>query len=550
MRAVATPTKAIAMPAGAIASGDEPMSDIVDSADAVRDFQDRLARFTRVMFEIAAFMLLAGFVADVLMPDATWKGSPGRHVHTAAVIVLAAAWLVLRGRTLRLGVLHAVDAALTISMGTAWALLGLGAPPVEPIEFSILLASTYTIFARSVVVPSTTLRTAVISALTMAPTVVVFFDRGMPFVAGADAARVNVFLMFSTLWCLVGAVTATLNSRRIYGLRKRIRAMGRLGQYTLAEKLGEGGMGVVYRAHHSMLRRPAAIKLLLPERASERDLARFEREVQLTSQLAHPNTVSVFDFGRSADGAFYYVMEYLDGLDLDRLVEQEGPLPAARVIRILVQVCGALGEAHAMGLIHRDIKPANLILTERADEPDVVKVVDFGLVRPLHERGEDVNITQANALAGTPLYLAPEAITDGASIDGRADLYALGAVGYFLLTGRQVFSASTVVEVCAKHLTEAPVPPSERLGAPVAADLEAVILRCLAKRRDDRPATAAELRSALLACADAGGFDEAAARRWWKEWRARRPAVAPPALPHAPTLAIEWAGREGVGLPP
>jgi serine/threonine protein kinase len=287
-----------------------------------------------------------------------------------------------------------------------------------------------------------------------------------------------------------------------------------LGQYTLQEKIGEGGMGVVYRATHAMLRRPAAIKLLSKERAGEADLVRFEREVQLTSRLAHPNTVSIFDYGRTSEGVFYYAMEYLDGMDLDRLIKADGPLEAPRAIRILASVCGALEEAHALGLVHRDIKPANVVLTERADEPDVVKVVDFGLVRSIENQqstASDFN----TAIIGTPLYLAPEAVTSPETIDGRADLYAVGAVAYYLLTGKPVFEAATVVELCSKHLLEQPVSPSKRLGKALAADLEALVLACLAKDREARPASAATLRAALLRCEDARRYDPVALRSWW-----------------------------------
>jgi serine/threonine-protein kinase len=341
---------------------------------------------------------------------------------------------------------------------------------------------------------------------------------------------------------LAGIVTA-LNT--IIRLRRRIGAALKLGPYTLEEKLGEGGMGVVYRATHAMLRRPAAIKLLLKGRTGDRDLARFEREVQLTSRLAHPNTISIFDYGRTADGVFYYVMEYLDGLDLERLVDEDGPLPPARVIRILAQASGALSEAHALGLIHRDIKPANIVLTERVDEPDIVKVVDFGLVKTLETSPGDASLTNVNAITGTPLYLAPEAIASPDSVDARSDLYALGAVGYFLITGQHVFDAATVVEVCSKHLLEAPVPPSQRLGRAVPPDLEALILACLAKRREDRPASAQAMQAALLACADAGKYDVAAARAWWTDrgatLRARSKEKRPGA--HGATMAIDLRGR-------
>jgi serine/threonine-protein kinase len=267
-----------------------------------------------------------------------------------------------------------------------------------------------------------------------------------------------------------------------------------------------------------MLRRPAAIKLLLKDRVSETELLRFEREVQLTSRLTHPNTISIFDYGRSAEGVFYYVMEYLDGLDLQRLVEQVGPLEPARAIHILAQISGALAEAHALGLIHRDIKPANIVLTDRPDEPDVVKVVDFGLAKRFG--GNLDESATGDAIVGTPLYMAPEAISQPDTIDGRSDLYAVGAVAYFLLTGQHVFEAPTVIQVCSKHMLEAPIPPSERLGKALPADLEAIVLGCLAKEPDDRPASAASLRSSLLACADAASIDLPRARAWWQARRA------------------------------
>jgi len=317
---------------------------------------------------------------------------------------------------------------------------------------------------------------------------------------------------------LTGVATAVyFTFAMLRRLRRSVERSINLGQYTLEEKIGEGGMGVVYRATHALLRRPAAIKLLLKETASENDLVRFEREVQLTSRLAHPNTISIFDYGRTADGVFYYVMEYLDGVDLERLVRADGPLDPGRAIHVLAQVAGALAEAHLSGLIHRDIKPANIVLTERLDEPDVVKVVDFGLVKTVEQASGDIGITQVNSITGTPLYLAPEAIQSPQNVDGRADIYALGAVAYFVLTGEHVFDGSTVVQVLTRHMLEQPTPPSARLGRPIAADLEAVILSCLAKDRGQRPATAAEVRDALLACADARRYDVAAARTWWRE---------------------------------
>jgi eukaryotic-like serine/threonine-protein kinase len=305
-------------------------------------------------------------------------------------------------------------------------------------------------------------------------------------------------------------------------------------------------MGIVYRATHAMLRRPAAIKLLSKKTASESDLARFEREVQLTSRLAHPNTISIFDYGRTADGIFYYVMEYLDGMDLDHLIRKHGPLEPSRAIHILAQVSGALAEAHLMGLIHRDIKPANIVLTERLDEPDVVKVVDFGLVKTVDPSPSQIGITGVDSITGTPLYLAPEAITLADTVDGRADIYALGGVAYFIVTGHQVFEGGTVMEVLSKHLAEPPVPPSRRLGRPIAADFEALILACLAKDRNARPESAASLRAALLACKDARDYDVVAVRRWWREHgtsRGKGEGAGPRAVGSTTTMAIDLHDR-------
>jgi eukaryotic-like serine/threonine-protein kinase len=299
-----------------------------------------------------------------------------------------------------------------------------------------------------------------------------------------------------------------------YQAHRPARSVGsehRLGPYTLGEKIGEGGMGVVYKAHHAMLKRPTAIKLLPSERAAGRELERFEREVQLTSMLSHPNTISVYDFGRTDEGSFYYAMEYLEGLDLQALVEKSGPQPPARVAHLLAQVCGALVEAHGVGLLHRDIKPANVFLCERGGIRDVVKVLDFGLIKQFGSRNEDAPRTESNAIVGTPMYLSPEAVTAPEEMDGRSDLYAVGALGYFLLTGAPPFSGKSMIDVCCQHLHAEPVPPSRRAVGPIPASLEELILSCLAKSPARRPADAASLQRALLPLA-AAWTQEAAAR--------------------------------------
>ena len=321
-----------------------------------------------------------------------------------------------------------------------------------------------------------------------------------PASAGAPALRTANFpvvgaITYSIWWAIVTA-GATVISRVVFGLRAEMRRARRLGQYTIEAKIGEGGMGVVYRAHHGMMRRPTAIKLLRPEKAIAANLKRFEREVQLTARLTHPHTITIFDYGRTPEGLFYYAMELLDGASLDRVVAVAGRLGPARVIHVLYEVAGALVEAHESGLIHRDIKPANIILCRQGGLYDFPKVVDFGLVKDL-EPAASAALTRADVIAGTPLYIAPEAITSPESVSPQSDLYSLGAVGYFALTGQNPFQGRTLVEVCSHHLHTKPEPPSTRLDEPLPADLEALVLDCLEKDPTRRPASARELRRRL-----------------------------------------------------
>lgn len=309
---------------------------------------------------------------------------------------------------------------------------------------------------------------------------------------------------------LIAALTAVVRSA--LRLRRQVEAARRLGQYTLVEKLGQGGMGTVYRARHAMLARPTAIKLLDPQRTDPATLARFESEVRLTSSLSHPNTIVVYDYGHSPEGVFYYSMEYIDGLSLQTLVDADGPQPPGRVVPLLLQISSALAEAHGVGLVHRDVKPANIMLCNRGGIPDFVKVLDFGLVKDLVHG--DSQLSQSTTFVGTPLYLAPELVANRGTIDARADLYAVGAVGYFLLTGTPVFTGKTTVEICAKHLSLAPEPPSVRLGQPIPADLEALILACLQKDPARRPASAAELVERLRKL-DVVPWDSSQALDWW-----------------------------------
>ena len=287
-----------------------------------------------------------------------------------------------------------------------------------------------------------------------------------------------------------------------------------IGQYKLDRKLGAGGMGVVYKAHHAMLRRPTAVKMLEPDKVNEGMIERFAREVQVTSQLNNANTVAIYDYGRTPEGVFYYAMEFLDGIDLQSLVERYGPQPVPRVIHILEQICGSLYEAHSLGLVHRDIKPANIMLNRRGGEPDVVKVLDFGLVKALDEQRQ-AGLTQQASLTGTPLYMSPEAIQMPNSVDARSDIYAVGAVGYFLLTGQPVFEAENVVDLCQKHVATPPTPPSERVRTPIPPELEGALLACLEKSRAKRPQTARDLALLIARCAEATQWSVEDADAWW-----------------------------------
>jgi hypothetical protein len=292
-----------------------------------------------------------------------------------------------------------------------------------------------------------------------------------------------------------------------------------LGQYTLDEKIGEGAMGVVYRAHHALLRRDTAVKLLLPDRADADLIQQFEHEVRLTCQLTHPNTIQIYDYGRTADNIFYYAMELLRGLTLQELVDRHGAQPEARVRHLLGQICGSLHEAHLAGLIHRDIKPGNLFLCERGGVPDTVKVLDFGLVARASGRTEKaapVELPDTSRFLGTPLYMAPETIRQPGFGDARSDIYAVGAVGYLLLTGQPVFDGEDSAVLWQKHLTTKPVPPSVRMTGTIGQQLERIILRCLEKDPAQRPQSVAEFAAALQACPTTGTWTVEDGRAWWE----------------------------------
>ncbi|HKB37523.1 MAG TPA: serine/threonine-protein kinase [Gemmataceae bacterium] len=335
-------------------------------------------------------------------------------------------------------------------------------------------------------------------------------DRGL-FISNLLITLLAVFLGVGI--ALYGSFKLGTAHEEAASARRQLRELGR---YRLTRRLGAGAMGEVYLAEHTLLRRPCAVKLIRPTGAAgEKQVARFAREVQATAALTHPNTVEIYDYGRAEDGTFYYAMEYLPGLTLDELGEQHGPLPPARVIHLLRQVCGALREAHGVGLIHRDIKPANIIVCSRGGINDVVKLLDFGLVRAIDPGIGGGKLTQEGVIAGTPEYMSPEQAQGIAGLDGRSDIYSLGAVAYFLLTGRPPFRKDTLLKVLFAHAHE-PVRPIAEIRPEVPANLQGVVLKCLEKDRARRFPDVLALDHALAGCQRDEPWTEAQAADWWR----------------------------------
>ncbi len=364
-------------------------------------------------------------------------------------------------------------------------------------------------------IPNTWRRCAAVVALLGASPIVVSAIHGY-WLRPLDPEKLTTGLLYLGFWIGLAAVIAIFASSRIEILQREAAAARKLGHYVLREQLGAGGMGQVYRADHILLRRPCALKLIRPERAGDpKNLRRFEREVQATASLTHPNTVQIFDYGHAADGTFYYVMEYLPGRTLEELVKRQAPLPPGRVVHFLRQVCGALREAHAHGLIHRDIKPGNVMVCERGGSHDVAKLLDFGLVLPPVDDADGEKLTQDGTLTGTPAYLSPEQAGGRDALDARSDIYSVGALAYFLLTGQPPFAGRSAVQMLAAHLYEPPAPlTTQRPDMP--SELEAVVLRCLAKNPADRFPDAGTLDAALATCAAARPWTETDAARCWE----------------------------------
>lgn len=518
--------------------------------------QRRLGLFYTVLGVVLLGLFIVGLgVIGLVMPHRFWivHLSIGKLLHLLfALGVLGVGHLCRRVRLLPRWMLSVIDILGIAKMTTAIAFMIVLTPLMIHEEFLLLPAVVLVTSMRAAIVPSPPRWTALVS-----------FFAGLPAPFTAYHAAVNdpswvmltaprvVVVPFATVWVVIAIASSFAISKVVYGLRAEVKKAMRLGQYTLENKIGEGGMGVVYRARHALLRRPTAVKLLSPDRAASHDIRRFEREVQLTSVLTHPNTVAIYDFGHTPEGIFYYAMEFLDGLSLADLVERDGRQPAKRVSAIMAQIASALAEAHAIGLVHRDVKPANIFLCERGGLPDFVKVLDFGLVKEVGHA--DPTLSRADAIAGTPHYMAPESIKEPSTVDARVDIYALGAVGYFLLTGSTPFEGTNLVEICSHHLHTPVEAPSVRIGssAPTVLALEKVILACLRKSKEDRPKSANAVVEMLRAYeSQVAGEDDWSpdrASEWWRREKgpsSRQPNDPPATVKEPKTPDKPMAGSE------
>lgn len=450
---------------------------------------------------------------------------PSFWAHFASVIPVALVWLICRSRPLETRTTQIVEGVGLVLAGIGLTVMGSNIPAAAGAATTTAFSLSFVLFARAIFVPSTAKHTAWLGAAMGVPLVVAVYQNFLtvdldvwnslgfyrkienaPPLARSQSTQIGIAWALTTL-------LAAWATRVIYGLRKDVRDAKKLGQYILGEKLGEGGMGTVYRAQHGLLKRPTAIKLLIPERNTPDDIARFRREVQMTAKLTHPNTVTIYDYGCTDEGTFYYAMELLNGVTLYEIVCTEGALPEPRVVHILRQCAMALNEAHSIGLVHRDIKPNNIMLTQQGGVHDVTKVLDFGLVKSVDAKA-DATKTMTEAIIGTPHFMSPEQILDPPSIDARSDLYALGAVGYYMLAGRFAFDGTNPLEICAQHMTAKPEPLAVAAGRPVHPDLERLIMQCLEKKREDRPATGAEIADQLHALS-IERWSQRQAAQWW-----------------------------------
>ena len=468
-----------------------------------------------------AVNLVQGTLAEEFTTPLQWGFPIGVMTASAGIAVMTRSKRLAPAFIVRCGLVYQVAISFAIAAGTyfrAFTNADPGAIRFDQVGFTFV-GPWMLIF--SVLVPAAP-REASLALLASATAVPLIYLAQVPSHL-APALPASTFVLVFVVPYLTVAGMAYVAARIVHRLGIEVRRAYELGSYRLEGLLGRGGMGEVWLASHRTLARPAAIKLIRPESlGGESDAVseRFEREAQATASLQSPNTVALYDFGSTEEGTLFYVMELLDGVDLEELVRHQGPLPPERAVHILRQACTSLAEAHARGIIHRDIKPANIYLCRHALQHDVVKVLDFGLAKRLEPEGAlpDLHATQPEVIAGTPAYLAPEVVL-GEAVDARSDLYALGCVAFWLLTGRLVFEAGTVGALLVAHAREAPRRPSSLTAFPVPEALDQLVLECLAKDRAGRPRSADALAERLCAVPLARPWTEALAREWWETTR-------------------------------
>ena len=495
----------------------------LDTSNGLDFVRERLALVGKTLFLVSFgfyLFLLASMVLVGGAPFVAVVKGPVALGHLAASWTMGLLWLLARRGRLSVRSLGTLDA---VSIVVACGFLSIMTMNDEGQILQVLLALTVTVMIRAILVPSRPRRTMVLSALAFLPTVVVCIARHDPtaLLPGFSPGYQKQYMTLNTvLWSILGTTLATIISRVTYGLRQQVAEANELGQYVLEERIGRGGMGEVWRARHRLLIRPAAIKLIRPQMSGDPELLlrRFEREARATAALKSPHTVQLYDFGATEDGRLYYVMELLDGLDLETLVRQYGPLPAERVVHILRQVCSSLQDAHVNGLVHRDIKPANVVVSRAGTTFDFAKVLDFGLVKLDTARNSEddaVNLSTEGSAGGTPAFMAPEVVLGVADTDHRVDLYALGCVGYWLLTGKLIFEGGSVVEVMFHHAHTPPPRPSTRSELPIPAPLEDLVMECLEKDPARRPTSAEAVSTRLDAVSLESAWTVERAERWW-----------------------------------
>jgi serine/threonine protein kinase len=501
----------------------------LDTSNGAEFIQQRLILFTKLLAAITLAFRVVGVTLGVAfhLPLLEYLTGQQSIAHGAGLVCLTLAWLIARRGRLTLPGMAALDAAALISSCTAWAFFI--SKPFSDSVYIAMLSLMMTIVARAIIVPSRATRTLYLSLAACTPTIVLMWlGLGAELEGATDSSTAYapwLTVVNQTLLLAVVVWMATITSRIIYDLRRSVREANELGQYALEEKLGAGGMGEVWRARHRFLVRAAAVKLIRPELSSkspsgrEQVLRRFEREALATAALRSPHTVQLYDFGQAEDGTLFYVMELLLGVDLEKLVSRFGPVPPERAIHMLKQVCHSLDEAHRNGLIHRDIKPANVFVSGVGSELDFVKVLDFGLVHLHHEERSagNVNVTAEGRVHGTPAYTAPEIVLGEAPYDHRVDIYAVGCVAYWLLTGKLVFEGENVMKMLVAHATAPPPWPHTRAPAPIPHELEQIIMECLEKDPARRPASATALADRLSAVELAQPWTRERAEGWWRE---------------------------------